>query len=492
MGLRNLCFLLVLSALVACGSNATATVPTIASDPTSTPRPTATGIPTLTSQPPTATPQRTDPPTEVPATTPPPPTPTFTPVPEPAKPVPVPASTIPECVTPDQTAALVGPPGTRTIALQLVEESGNGSSDGDVHVNTPDGLNYDFQAIGEFIAVKDASGDLEFQVRQEPWGSSTVVSVNTAVAMNIAGDRVGIYLGEDPPLFVNGLQSALTGQAMKLENGGQIQQSGGAYTMVWPDQTRATVTLRGGFLTLIFSLCPGRSGKISGLFGNYDGIAGNDLTARDGEVVSLSGADGDEYYRQLYRVFGDSWRIDEGESLFIYSPGESTDTFTDLDFPYFFDPAAELSDEVKQNAEAVCLDAGVTNPVFLADCILDVGVTADASFAQSAAETQVGLEEIDEFLGEFTCLIFVEGFSECRDRSLIEEDILAGSDYEIFIETLVGSEIVVEGFICGPVLPSSFADCSFQTEGQVFEGGETLLIYELATGGQVEYLVIWE
>ena len=64
-------------------------------------------------------------------------------------------------------------------------------------MHTPDGRNYDFQAVGEFIAAKDESGDLEIQVRQEPWGSSTTVSVNTAVAMGIAGDQVGIYLGQD-------------------------------------------------------------------------------------------------------------------------------------------------------------------------------------------------------------------------------------------------------------------------------------------------------
>lgn len=494
MALRKIFFLFVLSALFACGSDSTAVAP----DPTSTTPPTATTepptpIPTPTSQPATPKPQPTQAPaTEVPATILPPPTPTFTPVPVTPEPEPIPESRIRQCIAPDQTAVLNHKAIVTNIAVQIVEESGNGSSDGDVHVNTPDGLNYDFQAVGEFVAVKDVSGELEIQVRQEPWGSSTTVSVNTAVAMDIGGDRVGVYLGQDPPLFVNGQQTDLNGRAMNLTNGGQIEQSGAEYTMIWPDQTRASVTLRGGFLTLIFSLCPGRSENVSGLFGNFDAIAENDLTARDGELVSLSAADGDSYYQQLYRVFGDSWRISPEESLFVYLPGETTDTFTDLDFPYLYDPAAEFSDDVRQNAETVCRDAGVTDPKFLDDCILDVGVTADETFAKSAAETQAGLEQIDVLPEELTCLNFIEGFAECNDLSPIPEDAMVGSDYEVTIETLIGSVIVAESFICGPILPFRTAGCSFQTVGLMFEGGGAIWIFELVSGGQAEFVAVTE
>lgn len=123
-------------------------------------------------------------------------------------------------------------------------------------MHTPDGRNYDFQAVGEFIAAKDESGDLEIQVRQEPWGSSTTVSVNTAIAMDISGDQVGIYLGQDPPLFVNAQPTELDGRGTNLPHGGQIEQNGDEYTMIWPDQTRVSVTLRGSYFDVHFLHLP--------------------------------------------------------------------------------------------------------------------------------------------------------------------------------------------------------------------------------------------
>lgn len=228
-------------------------------------------------------------------------------------------------------------------------------------------------------------------------------------------------------------------------------------------------------MTFIFSICPGRSEKISGLLGNFVEIATNDLTTRDGELVTLTSADGDAYYEQLYRVFGDSWRISQEESLFVYASGETTDTFTTLDFPVVNDPTAELSDEARQNAEDICRAAGVSDLIFLADCILDVGVTADVAFAESAAETQLEVEEIDQLSEDLTCLNFVEGFPECTDLAPIPDDALIGSDFLVSIETLIGSEIVSEQFLCGPILPSRAAGCVFQTEGLIFQGGRSNL-----------------
>jgi hypothetical protein len=44
----------------------------------------------------------------------------------------------------------------------------SGSSTGDPHILTFDGLHYDFQAIGDFVLVKALDSDLEIQVRQAP------------------------------------------------------------------------------------------------------------------------------------------------------------------------------------------------------------------------------------------------------------------------------------------------------------------------------------
>jgi hypothetical protein len=50
-----------------------------------------------------------------------------------------------------------------------VSDENTATSNGDVHIRTMDGLYYDFQLVGEFVAMRSKSGDFEIQVRQAPW-----------------------------------------------------------------------------------------------------------------------------------------------------------------------------------------------------------------------------------------------------------------------------------------------------------------------------------
>ena len=106
----------------------------------------------------------------------------------------------------------------RLLASLQTGHGAEASSNGDPHVLTADGLAYDFQAAGEFTAIKSSSSDFEIQVRQEPWAGSTTVTVNTAVAMNVAGDRVGVYVGARDVVHING-RSVRVVKAARLRGG---------------------------------------------------------------------------------------------------------------------------------------------------------------------------------------------------------------------------------------------------------------------------------
>jgi hypothetical protein len=96
------------------------------------------------------------------------------------------------------------PPGPVAIQGDVSISFDYSSSNGDVHIHTADGLYYDLQQVGEFTAVKSTVDNLEIQVRQGPWqGSSKTISTNIAVAMDVAGDRVDVYVGK-PSIYVNG------------------------------------------------------------------------------------------------------------------------------------------------------------------------------------------------------------------------------------------------------------------------------------------------
>jgi hypothetical protein len=268
---------------------------------------------------------------------------------------------------------------------------GPGSSSGDPHLHTPDGLVYDFQAAGEFIALTAPGGDFALQVRQEPVGTSTLVSINTAVATNVAGDQVGVYVARQPALEVNGQPTALGEEALPLPRGGRVERQGTRYRIVWPDQSVVEVTLRSQYLDVIVHLAPARQGQVGGLLGNADDDAANDLTTRGGSVVALAGLAAETRRARLYGEFGDSWRISQAESLFVYGPGQDTSTYTRPDFPSALVAASDLPALARGMAEAVCRQAGITADAVLADCLLDVGLTGNPEFAASAAAIEAAL-----------------------------------------------------------------------------------------------------
>lgn len=257
-------------------------------------------------------------------------------------------------------------------------------SNSDVHLQMLNGHRYDFQAVGEFIALKSESGSLEIQVRHQPYANSKWVSVSTAVAMNVAGDQVAVYSGQPVPLRVNHQPVVLKEPVLNLRKGGEIQRQGNGFVVIWPSKTQARV-LFGSYLDYVVTVCPSEQGRMAGLLGDPNADPEKGLTTQNGTAVQLAGLSRAEAYKQLHRTFGDSWRISQRESLFGYDKGQSTQTFTDLNFPYEFDPAMRLTDAQRQDAKAVCRKAGISDPAALADCILDVGITGDRAFADNNA-----------------------------------------------------------------------------------------------------------
>jgi hypothetical protein len=112
---------------------------------------------------------------------------------------------------------------------------------------------------------------------------------------------------------------------------------------------------------------------------------------RDGKPVSQP-----PQFDQLHRTFGDSWRISQAESLFDYASGENTEKFTDRSFPERERTVNDLTENQREQGRAACRLAGVTDPALLDQCILDVAITGQPSFAVNAGDTQSMLPEKNE------------------------------------------------------------------------------------------------
>ena len=295
----------------------------------------------------------------------------------------VPPTNVPELDYHDKCEHFVGPMGypNWTQHFPNGHPRCNGVR-GEPHLITSDGVYYDLQAVGEFTAVRALDDNLEIQVRLEPFGYHKDLSVATAVAARASKQRVVIGAKTEADLMIDGKPVSIKEKHFVILDDGSIvmNRRGAGYSIVWQDDTNLHVEINQGTLIDI-SILPGlkRDGRIEGLLGNADGNKENDFKTRDGKQLAAL-----PDFNTLYKVFAESWRIKQEESLFDYKEGENTGTFTDRNFPSKELKITDLTPAQRTRAENICFEGGVVEPKALDQCVYDVGFTGDPVFIQSA------------------------------------------------------------------------------------------------------------
>ena len=262
------------------------------------------------------------------------------------------------------------PPATVTINDDFDNSQNNtGYSGGDVHLTTFAGNHYDFQGAGEFTLAQSTVDDFKVQARQEPFKGSTTVSLNTAVAIQIAGQIFEID-SNSPTIIINGIATTLTDGVTDTVGTDQIIKTGGIYSIYSANNDRVSVT-SGTYLDVQVSLAPDRQGKVHGLLGNDNGSSSNDFTLSDGTVIGNNSIT----TQQLYGQYGNGWRISQATSLFTYAAGQSTSTFTKLNFPSSIVTLDTLDPTAVATAKQTAQTAGITDPTLLQNATFDLAST---------------------------------------------------------------------------------------------------------------------
>jgi hypothetical protein len=313
------------------------------------------------------------------------------------------------------------PCGTRKYRFRTVN---NGSGWGDPHMTTVDGVAYDFQGAGEFIALKEDK--FEVQTRQRPVPTANpatdphsqlnlCVSVYSAVAARIGSNRVTLQpnlSGQPDPsglqLRVNGnlvttipeggyaLRAGASSDPSALLEGRIMRAAGGAYEIVDVDGTQlvATPAYWTSQQTWYMNLDVYQTSAVKGVWGRLADRSWLPALP-DGTALGPMPPMMNERYQQLYDRFGNAWRVTDTTSLFDYdaqSTNPNTASFTVADWPRFNSQSCLIQGQTPaqpttpQVAAQAC--SAITNAAMNANCTFDVMVTGNLGFAQTYATVQ--------------------------------------------------------------------------------------------------------
>jgi hypothetical protein len=271
------------------------------------------------------------------------------------------------------TAPAASQPGP---AIAFIESSAGGASSncagatavGDPHLETFNGLFYDFQASGEFVLAQVDPGFV-VQTRQvsgaPTWPNA---AVNNAVATQMGKDRVAVCLAR---LNVNGKDTELaSGRSLSTPDGVDIWRTGNVYVIT--DQSGNSVRAEVNPTWINVSVGLGRwPEKVTGLLANANGNV-HTIAMRDGTVLNTPFA-----FADLYQRFGESWRVKPEESL-LSACGDRIER----GIPQAVFTTADLDPALRARARAVCTEAGVKGEAYLDACTLDVAVIGNNDAAK--------------------------------------------------------------------------------------------------------------
>ena len=281
---------------------------------------------------------------------------------------------------------------------------GVAANEGDPHIRTVDGTNYDFQSAGEFTVLKDGNW-MEIQTRQTPvsttstlgpnghTGLTTCVSLNTAVATRVGKRRVTYQpslTGQADPsgmqLRIDGDLTTLGPGGINLGAGGRVARAGDGIQIDFADGTTliATPLFWTTYGVWYLNVNVYQTSAVMGVMG---AITPGTWLPRlpDRSSLGPKPASLNQRYVDLYQKFADAWRVTKSTSLFDYAPGTSTDSFTIPGWPMQNaqcvipekPPVQSINAKI---AQELCRPIADKNRE--ANCIFDVTVTGERGFAK--------------------------------------------------------------------------------------------------------------
>jgi hypothetical protein len=292
---------------------------------------------------------------------------------------------------------------------------------GDPHMTTLDGLHYDMQAVGDFVLTQDHVMTVHTRTAR----AGPFASVNEAAAVNAFRRTVQLHRAPTtadgstvkPTLIVDGhVRPYLAGTTMALWGPGGVGEvgtvvvSGKLASIVDPLRFRVSFpetqhevniyvyvsSYKVQFLEIVAHFPESSRGLTSGLLGNFDGVASNDIRTRDG-VEFRPAADGTYDHTEMYAQFASSWRTSNpANKLKLFSAGVAD---VDESFPPRGDWRSTFTSAQLVAAEKACQHNEKESRAALDACIFDVLMMDDVAMADMSAAARRNAQQ--EYAGRY-------------------------------------------------------------------------------------------
>jgi hypothetical protein len=269
------------------------------------------------------------------------------------------------------------------------DPGGNGGVLGDPHLRTFDGRAYTLQAAGEFALVRDSAGEDLVQARFYPMTDQFTVAAG--VAVRIGAVEVAAQMDPDTAEVTVYVDGAVADRRVTVLEGGivdlgeRIEGARQVAIIRANDGLRVEVVALGvrdkSRLDILVHVPDVRLGGVSGLLGDADGDASNDLVDGEGQVVAASSQPSElhsETFLGAYRVSADGSMFIADGTAFDYHDDEIYEYPRELLSVEDFEPSAVVE------AEAGCRAVGLSGNDLVA-CTYDVLVSGEDTYAETWA-----------------------------------------------------------------------------------------------------------
>ncbi|KAH9523898.1 hypothetical protein Btru_047351 [Bulinus truncatus] len=269
---------------------------------------------------------------------------------------------------------------------------------GDPHFITLDGLTYTMNGLGEYIMLENPSENFTLQTRtgQAEASNGTLINATVFIAFAAKESNKSSFQVElsssKTSLILMANDIDITNDFYK-ENGPDIIVSTTTINVIREYRNNktlaivtfpcgASITVHVAIKSLFIEVEVPKSfrNKTMGLLGNFNEDKNDEFILPDGTVLPTNLTE-----RQIYQQFAPKWSVTSKNSVFIYRPGESTNTYQHPEFiPKFGD---EINLSQSKEAVSICGDKNSA-------CKFDYLVTGDKEFAQNTKDQSEEMEVV--------------------------------------------------------------------------------------------------